>query len=233
MKLRIWPILRDVWRAYKAHWKILIPLSVLLLLPQSVADAFLGAIEIEKVESFEDVLKLALVPFTLGINLFGEALYSGIIAVLIVKWRAGEAVGDLGEYARKIPYARLIGIDILIVAAVAVGLLLLVVPGVLAFTYLLIAPALVEINKLTIREAIRQSIELIRGNFWRVLGFAFVVLAASDAFTAILEAPLHGVQGEFVFNLGVHALIEPFQGLATVLLALALMDLKGLKPAPE
>ena len=233
MKLRVGPILRDIWRSYKAHWKILIPLSVLVLLPQSAADAFFGEIEIEKVDNLEDVLKLAAIPFTLGINLFGEALYSGIIAVLVVKWRKDEPVGDLGEYARRIPYLRLIGIDLLLVAAVAVGLALLVVPGVLAFTYLLIAPALVEINKLTIREAIRQSVELVRGNFWRVLGFALVVLAASDAFTAILEAPLHGVEGEIVFNLGVHAVLEPFQGLGTVLLALALMDLHGLQPVDE
>ncbi|MDP9188229.1 MAG: hypothetical protein M3O25_03155 [Actinomycetota bacterium] len=231
MKLSIWPILRDVWRAYRAHWKLLIALSVLLLAPQAAADAFLGEIEIEKVENLNDVLKLASVPFTLGINLFGEALYSGIIAVLIVKWRNGEQLGDLREHARTIPYGRLIAIDILIVFAVAAGLILLIIPGVLAFTYLLIAPALVEINKLTIRQAIRQSVELVRGSFWRVLGFALVVLALSDGFTAVLEAPLHGVKGEIVFNLGVHALLEPFQGLATVLLALALIDLKAARTA--
>lgn len=233
MKLRIGPILRDVWGAYKAHWKLLVPLATLVLLPQTIADAFVGEIRVDKVEKLSDVLQLATIPLTLAINLAGEALFSGIIAVLVVKWRQGEEVGDLREHARTIPYGRLIAIDLLIVVAVTVGFVLLVIPGILAFTYLLIAPSLIEINNLTIREAIRQSIYLVRGSFWRVLGVAVVVLVFSDTLAAVLEAPLHGVEGEIVFNLGVHALVEPFQGLATVLLALALMDLKGMKPAAD
>ena len=66
-----------------------------------------------------------------------------------------------------------------------------------------------------------------RGNFWRVLVFAFVVLVLTDAVTVALESPIHGLEGELLFNLAIEAALEPFQGLATVLLALALMDLHG------
>ena len=73
--------------------------------------------------------------------------------------------------------------------------MLLVVPGVLVFTYLLIAPALIEIEHVTIRESIRRSIQLVRGSFWRVLGFALLVFATTDGIAHLLESPIHGVEG--------------------------------------
>lgn len=226
MKLAITPILRDVWRAYKAHWMLLIPLSLVVLLPQTIGDALLGEIRIERIEAFSDLVKVATIPATLVVNLGGEALFAGMIAALIVQWREGRELEHLVATARRIPYLRLIAIDLMLAIGTVVGLLVLVIPGVIFFTYLMISPALIELNKLTIRDAVRQSVGLVRGSFWRVLGFAVVVLTLTDIVTTVLEAPLHGVQGEILFNLAIHAVLEPFQGLTTVLLALALIDLR-------
>lgn len=228
MKLAIRPILVDVWRVYRARWQILIPLSLLVLAPQAVADALLGEVRIERIQAFSDVAKLASIPLALAVNLGGEALYAGITAALVIHWRSGRELTQLVAVAREIPYLRLIAIDVLLVAGTIAGLVVVLAPGIIFFTYLLIAPALIEINKLRIRDALRQSVTLVRGSFWRVLGFAVVVLIATEAATTVLEAPLHGVPGEVAFNLGAHALLEPFQGLATVLLAIALMERHGL-----
>jgi hypothetical protein len=57
-----------------------------------------------------------------------------------------------------------------------------------------------------------------------------VALAGTEAIGTALESPLHGLHGEVVFNLLVEAALEPVQGLTTVLLALALMDLHGQSP---
>ena len=228
--LRLRPLLRDIPRVYAHHWRLLVPLALVVLLPQAIADATLGDIEVERVHTAADVLKLASVPLALGINLGGEALYAGIVAAAVVRWRRGERLRDLHGVARSIPYGRLVVIDVLLAIGIAVGFVLLIVPGALVLTYLAISPALIEINRLTIREAVAKSIELVRGNFWPVFALLASVIVATDSVGTALESPLHGVEGEVAFNLATEAALEPFQGLATVLLALALLDLRGEGP---
>jgi hypothetical protein len=228
--LRILPLLREVGVAYASHWKLLVPLALVVLLPQAVGDALFGDVELDGVHDAGDVVKLAGIPISLGINLGGEALYAGILAAIVVQWRAGNPTPDLRATARNISYGRLIVLDLLLAAGTALGLILLVVPGVLVFTYLLISPTLIEIEGIRIREAIERSIDLVRGSFWRVLGVSVAVLVASDAIGTALESPLHGLHGEVAFNLLIEAVLEPFQGLTTVLLALALMKLRGQSP---
>lgn len=224
MKVDLRPLLRDTWAVYKAHWKFLVPVTMVVLAPQAIGDALLGEIEVEGVKRPEDVLKLASIPVAVTVNLAGEALLSGIVAAFVIDWRRGGERSKLREIMRTVPYGRLIAIDLVLAIGTALGLVLLIVPGVLIFTYLLIAPALVEIEHVTIREAIRRSIVLVSGSFWRVLAFALFVFAATDAAAHLLESPVHGVEGEALFNLGIEAVIEPIATVFTVVLALALID---------
>ena len=59
---------------------------------------------------------------------------------------------------------------------------------------------------------------------------SMVVLLGTDAVGTLLESPLHGLSGELAFNIAIEAALEPFQGVTTVLLALALLDLRGRGP---
>ncbi len=226
-KLRIGWLLRQVWRVYRRRWKLLVALAVLVLIPQALADAILGGVQIERVHSITDVVALLSIPVTLAINLGGEALYAGIIAAGVSEWLQGRELRDLGAVARSISYGRLIAIDLILVLGTAVGLLILIVPGIVFYTYLVISPALVELDEMRVRPALRRSVELVRGSFWRVLAFSAIVLLLGDFLAALLESPLHGVPGEAVFNLAIEAVIEPFQGLTTVMLALALLGIHG------
>ena len=107
------------------------------------------------------------------------------------------------------------------------GLVLLVIPGVLFFTYLAVSPALIELNGETVKQAMRQSVQLVRGNLLRVLALTVVVLVVTDSAAALLEAPFDELHLHFLFNLGIEAIVEPFQGLTTVFLALALLEIHG------
>lgn len=230
-RLRLAPIGRDVLRVYGRHWRLLVPLAVLVLLPQGVGDALVGVIEVDRIESVADVAKITTIPATAAINLGGEALYAGIVSAVVVHWRRGEPLPGVRRVAREIPVKRLIAIDLILAIGAGIGFALLVVPGVLFFTYFAISPALVEMRReLTVGDALALSIRLVRGNFWRVLALFVTVLVLTDTATTILESPLHGVEGEVVLNTAVHAALEPFQGLATVLLAAALLDLSGKSP---
>lgn len=233
MKLQFWPLLRDTWTIYRAHWKVLVPLTVVVLIPQAIGDALLGDLEIERLDNPSDLLKLASIPVTVAVNLGGEALLAGIVAALVMEWRRRVEHQSLRTAARRIPFGRLIAIDLMLALGTALGIILLVVPGVLVFTYLLIAPTLIELEHLSIRESVRRSIELVRGSFWRVLGFALLVAVASDAIAAALESPFHGTSGEAAFQLGIEGVIKPVTTVATVILALALIDLDAKRAARE
>lgn len=227
-KLKLIPVFRMVWLMYRSHWWILVPASLVVLLPQAVGDAVFSDIQIERIKTPADLLELAQIPLAVIINLGGEALFAGIVAAAAVEWLRGRTLRDMPGAVRRIEFGRLIVLDLILAVGTAVGLVLLVLPGIVFYTYLAVAPALIEINQVKVSEAIRSSFRLVRGNFIRVLWFTIVVLALSNVAFAAIEAPLHGVKGELLFNLAVEAVIEPFQALTTVFLALALLDLHGL-----
>ncbi|MGH2923312.1 MAG: YciC family protein [Solirubrobacterales bacterium] len=224
-RLRLAPLVRDILGAYRRHWRLLVPLALLVLLPQSLADAFLDGLEIERVSSASDVAKLASIPLLAAVNLAGEALYAGIVTAAVLHWRRGERLPGVRPVAREIPVARLIALDLILAITVGIGFALLVIPGLVIYAYLAISPALIELRKLGLADAIAASARLVHGNFLRVLGLILAVFVVTDAATTILESPLHGVGGELALNVVVDATLEPFQGLATAMLALALIDL--------
>lgn len=229
-KLPIRGTLVDVARLYRAHWRLLIPLALVVLIPQAIADAAVGDYKVEHLDSLADVKRLATIPFTVAINLGGEALYSGIIASVVLSWRAGTGEPDLRGVARSIPYLTLIAIDLTIAAGTAIGLILLVVPGIMFATYTFIAPALVEVRHLGLRAAVREAFELVRGSFWRVLAIAAIAYEGTEVIVGLLVLPFHGVQYEAAAHLIIEGVIEPFQGVAAVLTALALLEIHGRKP---
>jgi hypothetical protein len=226
-KLAIGSVLRVVWRVYRRRWKILIPLAVIVLLPQSAADALVGEVEVDRVETFDDVLKLSEIPLALAINLAGEALYAGLVAAFVLEWIGSRPFGSLRAALGEIKFGSLILLDVLLALGTTLGLVLLIIPGVLFYAYTYVSPALIELNGLGVRVALRESFNLIRGSFWRVLAFAVIVLLVSETLTTALESPVHGGPGDLLYNLVIEAAIAPFVGLTTVFLALALLDLNG------
>jgi len=77
-RLRLGRILRDTFAVYRAHWVVLVPVTMVVLAPQAIGDALIGEIEVEGVKRPEDLVKLASVPVAVAVNLAGEALLSGI-----------------------------------------------------------------------------------------------------------------------------------------------------------
>jgi hypothetical protein len=224
-RLPILKVLRLVWHVYRRRWKFLVPLSLVVLLPQALGDAAVGDASIDRVETFGDVLKLASIPLTLAINLGGEALYAGIVAAAVVEWLAGRELRDVPGAIRSIEFGRLIVLDIILSIGTVIGLVFLIIPGLVFYTYLAVSPALIELNGETVKKAMRQSVQLVRGNFWRVLGFTLLVLVLTDFVSTALESPFEDLELHLVWNLVIEAIVEPFQGLTTVFLALALLEI--------
>jgi hypothetical protein len=199
---------------------------VVVLVPQALSEALELEIDTDDLDAGRAALAAITGAALVATNVAGEALYAGMITGLVVEWRHGVRRFSLGRLGRELPILRLIAADILIVAGTVLGLLLLVVPGVLFAIYTLITTVVIELEDASIRDGFRRSISLVRGSFWRVLAIALILIVATEAATALFLLPVHGIAGT-ALHLAVEAVIEPFQGVATVLVALGLMELRG------
>jgi hypothetical protein len=229
-KLAIVGLLADVWQVYRQHWRLLVPLALAVLLPQALSDA----LELHVDTTDLDLSRAALAAVTsagiVATNLAGETLYAGMITALVVEWRHGVERPSIPGLARRLPITRLIVADALIAGGTALGLLLLIVPGVIFATYTLITTVVIELEDASLRRAFERSVSLIRGSFRRVLAIGVVLIAGTEAISAALLVPFHDFAAEAPAHLAVEAMLEPFQGVATVLVALALMELRGERP---
>jgi hypothetical protein len=225
---------RDVASVYRRHWTFLVPAAVVVLLPQALIDGLLDGLQVEGVRSAKDVAILAAVPLTAAVSLLGEALYAGLAAAAVLAWRAGRPNARLLELVRQLPVRRLIAVDLILSVAAAVGFTLLVIPGLVLLTYLGIAPAVVKIEHRGVRDAFRRSALLVQGQFWRVLVIVTGLIVFTEIAMQALTFPFHGVALISVVDLVAEAVLEPFQGLATVVVTVGLIELRGeLPPARE
>lgn len=226
-RLRVRPVLTDGLRVYRGNWMLLVPTAVLVLLPQTLVDTALGPLEAHRVETWTDIATLSLLPVGTIASLVGEAFYAGIVAAVVLQWKAGRELPRPSALARTIPYRRLIGADLILAFGAAIGFVLLIVPGVVFLTYFFIAPAVIKLEGLAVRDAFRRSAQLVRGSFWRVLAIGTVVVVGTEVVSEGLTYVVHTLASELVVSILVDAALEPLQGLVTVLVALALIDLHG------
>lgn len=226
-------IATDLVRVYRRHWVLLVGAAIVILLPQAAADAFLGDLEVEGVRSAADIAKLVAIPITVVVNLFGQAMYAGFAAAAVIEWRAGLPVPGAITLARSLPIRRLIAVDLLLGFGTAIGIAMLVVPGLVFLAYFSIAPVLIKVEHRTVADSLRRSVTLVRGRFWRVFAVIVGFIVFTEVAVQALTAPFHGLGIEFLADLGAEGLLEPFEGLVVVLVALALLDLRGELPSPR
>ena len=235
-----------IWRTYWNWAPSILLLALIVFLPLGLLNAMTMNVELDSL-NVTNGIKLAAVALAIGVvtatGLLGEVFFSGAIAVSLTHPR-GENPPPLREIARRLKYGRLIAVDLLFVAIVAVGLVLGLIPGVLAFVWLALSGPVVEIEERSAVGALMRSLQLVRGNFWLV----FLVLAPieilGDAIGGGLAALVHEIFGHtFVATWLAEALadaaLSPIFAVAAVLLAVDLIAQKDgedaappLHPAP-
>jgi Uncharacterised protein family (UPF0259) len=231
--LAVGAIARDIAKVYRTHWIFLIPAAMVVLLPQALADAFLGGLEVDEVHSLRDLATLAAIPLFLAVNLFGQAVYAGITAAAVIDWRAGMPLPSMRALVRSLPIKGLILLDLALTFGIAIGLLLLVIPALAIATYFGISPALMKIERRGVGDSLRRSMELVRGNFWRVFALVVGVIVVTEAIVAAITAPANGPVAEALANLAADGILQPIEGLAIALVAIGLLELHGEAPAPR
>jgi hypothetical protein len=186
-----------VWRIYRAWALHLLGLAILVFIPLGFVDALLEQVDtssLDVTDGFKVAALLAAVAAVTASSLFGEVFFSGAIAASLTHPEDEESPG-FGHLARHISYGKLIVVDILFVAMLALGTVAFIVPGVLVFVYLSLAGPVVELEKRGIWDGFKRSFGLVRGHFWMAAGVLIPIEIVGDGINEALVEGAHGLLG--------------------------------------
>jgi hypothetical protein len=227
---RLLRIYGRIGRVYRAWALRLLGLALLVFIPLGFVDALLEQVDtssLDVTDGFKVAALLAAVAAVTASSLFGEVFFSGAIAASLTHPENEESPG-FAHLARHISYGKLIVVDILFVAMLALGTVAFILPGVLLFVYLSLAGPVVELEKRGIRDGFKRSFNLVRGHFWMAAGVLVPIEIVGDGINEALVEAAHSLLGHGLLSSWVGESVgniatAPIVSVAIVLLTLDLI----------
>jgi hypothetical protein len=215
-------VLRRSWEVYRAHWRHLVTIAAVVLVP-------LGAV----------TAPLALLgwPGIVGANVLDLSalfLVNGALVRAVDDVRLGRPDMSVAETFRQTgPRLVVLAVaGVLAAVAIFVGLLLLVVPGLVLLTWWFVLSPVVVLEGQGVLPAFGRSRALVRGHGWPVFGVAIVTLLVELVVSLTLGAavlPLGSAVSSFVQTAVGNTLVSPFVAVAATL---AYFELRGHPTGP-
>ena len=131
------------------------------------------------------------------VGLVSTVLLAGALALVLSEGMLGRPVTTSQVWARLRPrVAGLVGLALLTGLLVMLGLVVLIVGAVVVGVFLLLAAPAYVLEGATVTGALRRSVTLVRGSWWRVFGIYLLMALLVTLVSAVLLVPL-GVAGAF------------------------------------
>ncbi len=167
-------------RLYRENWQVLAGIVALFVVPLEIMFGIVASSE-----STAGLLVVSLVQLLLG------PLLGGAVA----KAAADTYLGSTPDISSTLNFAlgrfgALIAVAILTVLAVGLGFLALVIPGIILLVRLYFGSVVVVIEGVSATKGLRRSYDLTGGNFWRLVGAAFVIGIITTVVSSIIQLPL-------------------------------------------
>jgi hypothetical protein len=219
-------VLGQAWAMYKAHWRHLLPIALVVYVVLGVIAALLSAVLVDWLAGILSAL----------IGIVGAFWLQGALVRAVEDVRDGRAdLSIRNTFAKAWPHVAAIAVaGILAGLGIALGLILLIVPGLVLMTWwVVIIPAIVLENKGAL-ESFGRSRELVRGYGWNVFGvivLTLLLLIVASIVIAIVLSPLDDWLRELISDIVSGTLIAPFIAVTWTLLYFRLRDAKS-QPAP-
>jgi len=231
-------ILTAAFDVYKANAGRLITIVAVVVVPLSFISHFFTGVVFKAHEVTQDVVLggQTISTTTVSSKSFGALVFGGLIAALIVvvisaalqaALTRGAALATVGEpidleasyrYGFR-RFGSVFWISLLVGIIVAVGFILFIIPGIIFLTMLAVAiPALIVENRRG-TDALGRSWNLVKGNFWHVLGTIVVAFIITIVVSAVI-----GIFGDsnwflqWIFGSIAQIITAPFTALVSVLL---------------
>ena len=103
-----------------------------------------------------------------GVSILGAVFLSGFVTRLVGGTDDGGDSVSVRQVLRTLPWARLVGADLLVTLIVVAGLIALVIPGLIAINLFAVVGPVIEIENRPVIAALRRSAHLVRHHFWTV-----------------------------------------------------------------
>jgi hypothetical protein len=219
------PIIGRAWELYKAHWRHLLPIALVVY----VLVALLALVL---------TLPLGWVGFVAGtlIALAGVFWLQGALVLAVEDIRDGRSDLSISEtLARVRPRLNTLTVAGLLASfAIILGFLLLIVPGLILLTiWLLIVPAIM-LERRGVFESFGRSRELVRGEGWSVFGVIVItaaILIAVAIGVGIVDGIVDNEVVSVLLDIATQTVTAPFAALAWTLTYYELRALKEPEPA--
>jgi hypothetical protein len=216
-------VFERIFEIYRDQFTLLIPAALVVFVPVAIISGIVYAGDV----SLLGVLLIAL------IGTIATYWFQGMVVEAardILDGRRDYTVGTLLRSAAPV-ILRLFLAGILAGIAFLIGFVLLIVPSLIVLTFFaVVAPAIV-IERTGVIDAFRRSIELVRGNAFRVFGVIVVLFLLQFIVSAVIQALANSVSDSFAsFAIGdllLRLLVAPLSALAAAVLYFELKAIRG------
>lgn len=217
-------VLGEAWALYKAHWRHLLTISLIVYIGIALISLLLTLILVNWLAGL----------LAAAISLVALFWVQGALVKAVEDVRDGRADLPLGEtFARVRPQLSSIVVGgILAGIGVFLGLLLFIVPGLLLMTWWVLLIPVIVLEQRRAGEAFGRSRELVRGYGWGVFGvivLTILLLLGFSIVLAIVLAPFDEWLQSFLSNVISGTLTAPFIAVTWTILY---YRLRGTKEAP-
>lgn len=219
-KLSVGDALSEVFRIYREHAGVLLPVAFWLFLIVAIVNGVTEG-------------QLSLVWLGLVVGLAVGTLYQGMVVELVRDVQDGRLDSSVGDLMRSVlpVLGPLIAAGILAGIGIAAGMFLLIVPGLILLTiWAVIAPVIV-IERRGVFDAFGRSRQLVKDQGWPVFGtvvVAFLIaIVASVILVAIADSIAEGPLLRIVFSALASTVTAPIEALVASVLYFRLLAIKG------
>jgi len=124
-----------------------------------------------------------------GVSILGAVFLSGFATRLVGGTDDGSKSVSVRQVLRTLPWARLVGADLLVALLVVAGLIALVIPGLIAINLFAVVGPVIEIENKPVIAALRRSAHLVRPHFWAVVLLVTLPVAVAAEIDDIAPHP--------------------------------------------
>jgi hypothetical protein len=215
-------VFERLFEIYRDQFTLLIPAALILFLPVAVVTGLLYAGDA---------------------GILGGLLLTALGAIATF-WFQGivvEAARDILDGRRDYTIATLfrsvlpvlgtlVVAGFLVALATVIGFTLLIVPGLLVLTYFAVVAPVIVIEHAGVIDALRRSVQLVRGNGWQVFGVIVVLFLLEFVANLVLRALANNADSFVLYAaaaLVVSVLVAPLRALAASVMFFELKAMRG------
>jgi hypothetical protein len=224
-KLDVGKVFSRIFELYTSQASLYLPAALLLFIPAAIIN---GLIRSGSSGFF--------VSIAVGIiNLAFVFVYEGLIVQSVRDLQDGRRDLSMGQLFSSVTpvLGQLIVVGIVAAIAIDIGFIFILVPGIILMTIWAVFAPVIVVERRGF-DALGRSYELVRGNFWPVLGVIVVMIVLQIVVSIVLAGIAIGISDSFVviaiFLLIGSVLIAPLDGLARAVMYFELLGL-GRQPA--